>query len=131
VIVVDASVLANVVGDDGEDGHHARARLVRDDVAIPDLADVETVAVLRRRWLAGDVSDGRFRRAVDALVAMPLDRFPVAAFMRRAFELSADVTAYDATYVALAEALVCPLVTGDTHLAAAPGLRCEVEILRL
>jgi predicted nucleic acid-binding protein len=130
VIVVDASVLANVVGDDAADGRLARARLGEErDVAMPDLGDVETVAVLRRRWLAGDLTDERFARGVAFLVALPIERFPVAAFMSRAFELRANVTAYDATYIALAEQLGCPLITGDGRLATAPGVRCHIEVL--
>ena len=49
--------------------------------------------------------------------------------MPRAFELRANVSAYDATYVALAEHLDCPLVTGDARLANAPGVRCQFEVL--
>ena len=114
MIVLDASVLANVVGDDGEVGGEARARLAQAGAAsVPDLADVETVAVLRKRWLVGDLTDQRFRAAVDDLVALPLVRFPVGPLMVRAFELRANVTAYDACYVALAEALGCPFVTAE------------------
>lgn len=106
MIVVDASVLANAVGDDGIDGSAARRRLA-DAVegSIPDLADVETVAVLRRRWLAGDLTARRFRSAIDDLLALPLVRFPTGPLMLRAYELRANVTAYDASYVALAEGL--------------------------
>lgn len=71
MIVVDASVLANVVGDDGDDGRRARAELrAATDVAVPDLVDVETVAVLRKRWLAGTITDRRFSAALDDLEAM-------------------------------------------------------------
>ena len=130
MIVIDASVLANVVGDDAADGQVARDRISDErEIAMPDLGDVETVAVLRRRWLAGDLTDGRFAQGVAVLVAMPIERFPVGPFMPRAFELRANVTAYDATYVALAEQLGCSLVTGDGRLALAPGVRCPVEVL--
>jgi predicted nucleic acid-binding protein len=130
VIVLDASVLANVVADDELSGRRARGRLLgAGDAAIPDLADVETVAVLRKRWLAGDLSDGRFRSAIDDLLALPLARFPVGPLMRRAYELRANVTAYDAAYIALAEGLACPLVTADARLAVAPGVNCEIEVL--
>jgi predicted nucleic acid-binding protein len=130
VIVVDASVLANVVGDDDVDGRIARGRIsLENDLAMPDLGDVETVAVLRRRWLAGDVDDERFAQGIAFLRAMPVERFPTGPFMPRAFELRANVTAYDATYVALAEQLGCALVTGDRRLAAAPGIRCHIEVL--
>lgn len=129
MIVVDASVLANVVGDDGEAGNAARARLAQAGTAsIPDLADVETVAVLRKRWLAGDLTDQRFRSAVDDLLALPLVRFPSGPLLTRAYDLRANITAYDACYVALAEALVCPLVTADARLARAAASVCAVEV---
>jgi predicted nucleic acid-binding protein len=132
VIVVDASVLANVVGDDQAPGELARARLMAASaISAPDLADVETVSVLRRRWLDSDLSVERFRRAVDDLLALPITRFPVSPLMPRAFELRANVTAYDACYVALAEALECPLITADRRLANAPTIRCTTEVLHL
>lgn len=129
MIVLDASVLANVVGDDGEVGDAARARLaVAGTASVPDLADVETVAVLRKRWLAGELTDRRFRAAVDDLLALPLVRFPVGSLMVRAYDLRANVTAYDACYVALAEALNCPLVTADVRLARTVASVCTVEL---
>ncbi len=132
MIVVDASVLANVVGDDDAAGQLARARLAAAlAVSAPDLVDVETVSVLRRRWLAGDLSDERFRSAVDDLRALPITRFPVGPLLVRAFELRANVTAYDACYVALAEALDCPLITADRRLANAPMTTCVTEVLQL
>jgi predicted nucleic acid-binding protein len=97
--------------------------------SIPDLADVETVAVLRKRWLAGDLTDRRFRSAIEDLLALPLVRFPTGPLMLRAYELRANVTAYDASYVALAEGLACTLVTADTRLAHVPTANCTVEVL--
>jgi predicted nucleic acid-binding protein len=130
MIVVDASVLANALADDGLDGSRARDRLGRaDGLAAPDLVDVETVAVLRKRWMAGDLSDQRLSDAIDDLGDVDLTRYPTLPLMRRAFELRSDVTAYDATYVALAEELGCVLLTADRRLAAAPTITCEVEIL--
>ncbi|HEX9527680.1 MAG TPA: type II toxin-antitoxin system VapC family toxin, partial [Streptosporangiaceae bacterium] len=93
MIVLDASVLANVVGDDGADGRLARRELrAAGNLAAPDLVDVETVAVLRKRWLAGSISDERFATAVSDLGDIDLDRYPVLRFMRRAWELRANVT---------------------------------------
>jgi predicted nucleic acid-binding protein len=130
VIVVDASVLANVVGDDGPDGRRAR-REVRSagDLAAPDLVDVETVAVLRKRWLAGMIADARFAAAIGDLEDIELDRYPVLRFMRRAWELRTNVTPYDTTYVALAEVLGCELWTADHRLAQAPGPTCTIRVL--
>jgi predicted nucleic acid-binding protein len=130
VIVVDASVLSNALGDDGHDGRAARARLGTDDLAGPDLIDVETVAVLRKRWLAGGLTARRFKAAVADLEDLQLERYPTLGLMRRAFELRANVTAYDAAYVALAERLQCTLLTADERLAKAPGVKCPVEVLR-
>jgi predicted nucleic acid-binding protein len=130
MIVLDASVLANVVGDDGSDGDRAR-RLLLDmgDTAVPDLADVETMSVLRRRWRGGDINESRFSAAVDDLIALPLARYPARHLLRRAFELRNNVTPYDACYVALAEALDCTLYTADARLANAPGPVCPVKLV--
>ena len=96
----------------------------------PDLVDVETVSVLRKRWLAGAVSAQRFASAVTDLEDLDFDRYPTLRFMRRAYELRASVTAYDATYVALAETLGCELLTGDERLANSTGIRCAIRLLR-
>lgn len=130
MIVVDASVLANAVGDDGADGATARAALAGQELSIPDLADVEVVAVLRRRWLGKALPARRFATAIDDLAALPADRYPVLPFLPRAYELRANVSAYDATYVALAEQLGCSLLTADARLAAAPGPNCAMTVLR-
>jgi predicted nucleic acid-binding protein len=92
VIVVGASALANVVGDGESAGRSARARIeAAREVSAPDLVDVETVSVLRRRWLAGDLSDRRFQDAIVDLEALPITRYPAGPFMVRAFELRAGV----------------------------------------
>lgn len=123
-------MLANVVADDGADGQRARAELrLAGEVSAPDLVDVETVAVLRKRWLAKTIATRRFASAVDDLEAMAIDRYPTLRFMRRAYELRDNVTAYDASYIALAEVLGCELLTGDARLAKAPGTRCAIRLL--
>lgn len=130
MIVFDASVLANVLADDGADGRRARSELrSAGEIAAPDLVDVETVAVLRKRWLAKTISARRFASAVDDLQAMTIDRYPTLRLMRRAYELRENVTAYDASYIALAETLECELVTSDVRLAKAPGTRCAIRLL--
>ncbi len=131
MIVIDASVLANVLADDGSDGEAARAH-VRDagELMAPDLVDVETVSVLRKRWLAKDLSASRFRAAIDDLEALAVVRYPTLRLMRRAYQLRSNVTPYNAAYVALAEGLACPLVTADERLANAPGPQCAIEFVR-
>jgi predicted nucleic acid-binding protein len=131
LIVIDASVLANVIGDDGADGKRARAELrTAQDLAAPDLVDVETVAVLRKRWLAEAITQRRFASAIGDLENIAIDRYPTLQLMRRAYELRSTVTSYDAAYVALAEILGCELLTADARLAKAPGPRCPVRLLR-
>ena len=85
--------------------------------------------VLRKRWIAGDLSDERFSEAISDLEDLDLTRYPTLALMRRAFELRSNVTTYDAAYVALAERLGCSLLTADQRLAAAPMVACAVEVL--
>ena len=123
-------MLANFLADHGFDGDRARAAVSRaGDASVPDLADVETAAVLRKRWIAKTITADHFAAAIDDLAALPLRRYPAAALLRRAFELRATVTVYDAVYVALAEALDCDLLTGDARLAQAPGPRCGIQVL--
>lgn len=130
MIVVDASVLANALADDGGDGRTARGRLRGEvDLTAPDLVDVETVSVLRRRWLGGTLTARRFSTAIDDLEDLDLARFPTLPLMRRAYELRANLTSYDATYVALAEQFGCTLVTADARLASAPGILCPVDLV--
>lgn len=100
------------------------------DLAAPDLVDVETVSVLRRRWLAGNLTAHRFRAAIADLSDLDLARHPTLPFMPRAYELRANVTPYDGAYIGLAEGLHCPLLTADGRLANAPGARCEIRVVR-
>jgi predicted nucleic acid-binding protein len=130
VIVVDASILANALADDDEDGRTARHELrIAVDLTAPDLVDVETMAVLRKRWQARTISDQRFKRAVGDLERLDFERVPTLRLVRRAYELRANVTVYDATYRALAEALDCELLTADQRLAHASGPRCAIRVL--
>ncbi len=131
MIVIDASVLANVVGDDGQHGQRARQELADGQaVSAPDLVDVETVSVLRKRWITGTLTERRFATAVDDLTYLNITRYATLPMMRRAYELRANVTAYDAAYIVLAEALNGTLLTADARLAAAPRIRCQIKLLR-
>jgi len=125
VIVVDASVLAVAIADDGPDGDSARARLRSEDLAAPELVDLEVMSVLRRRAL----EQRRVVRAIEDLVELPLARAPHLPLLPRCWELRDNLTIYDAAYVALAEALEVPLVTADRRLSRAAGIRCPVDLL--
>lgn len=130
MIVVDASVLAEAVGNDGERGTRSRRILLcTDDIAVPDIADVEVLSALRRHRLRGDLGAERMDAAISALVRMPIQRWPSRLLMGAATRHTHNLTAYDAVYVALAETLDAELVTADRRLAAAPGVRCRVRVV--
>jgi predicted nucleic acid-binding protein len=96
---------------------------------VPHLLDVEVTQVIRRYAARGEISAERGRAALDDLACFPLQRYPHGFLLPRVWELRNNVTAYDAVYVALAEALDAPLLTRDARLAAAAGHRAKVELV--
>lgn len=129
MIVVDASVLATALADDGDDGDHARGRLRGQVLAAPEVIDLEVPSVLRRLLRSGHLPARRAKQALVDLVDLPLHRAPHRALLARCWSLRDNVTIYDASYVALAEEMNVVLVTADARLSRAPGLRCQVEVL--
>lgn len=129
MIVVDASILASALGDDGSDGERARGRLAGEHLFAPELIDLEVASVWRRAARAGRLGGRRAGQALTDLAELPLARAPHQPLMSRIWELHDNLTPYDAAYVALAEALEAPLLTADGRLAQAPELGCEVELL--
>lgn len=130
MIVVDASVLAVALGDDGTDGQQARERLAEDILAAPELIDLEVVSVWRRQVAAKQMPARRAESAIADLAVLPLSRSSHQPMLHRIWELRHAITPYDAAYVALAEALDVVLVTADMRLSRAAGVRCEIEALR-
>lgn len=129
MIVVDASVLAPALADDGPDGDRARDRLAGETLAAPALVDLEVTSVVRRAALDGRLDDRRSRQALSDLSALPLRRAPHLPLLPRIWDLHENYTVYDAAYVALAELLGCTLVTADARLRRAPGARCGIELV--
>jgi predicted nucleic acid-binding protein len=129
VIVVDASVLASALGDDGRDGQIARRSLAGEQLFAPELIDLEVVSVWRRAMRARRLSEQRCGRALADLTSLPLARAPHGPLMSRVWDLRDNLTPYDAVYVALAEALDVPVLTADRKLGHAPGIDCEVRLL--
>ena len=129
VIVPDASVLAVALADDGPDGDLARDRLHGERLAAPEIIDLEVLSVLRRQLRVGGLDLRRAVLAVRDLQDLPLDRAPHQPLVHRCWELRDNLTPYDAAYVALAELLDVSVVTGDNHLARAPGPRCPIEVI--
>jgi predicted nucleic acid-binding protein len=95
----------------------------------PHLLDVEAAQVIRRYAANGEIDHERGRSSLDDLADMPLCRHPHDFLLSRVWSLRHNLTAYDAVYVALAEALDAPLVTRDQRLAAAAGHHARVELV--
>lgn len=129
MLVTDASVVATALSDDGSDGDRARTRLRGERLAAPELLDLEVASVLRRQIRAGALDPRRAQIALTDLRELPLQRAPHRPLLARCWELRDNLTIYDASYVALAEALGADLLTGDRRLSRAPGPRCHIELL--
>jgi predicted nucleic acid-binding protein len=129
MIVLDASLLAVVLGDDAEPGTRLRDHLwADDDVFAPELIDLEVAAYARRLVRLGQMMPDRAMQLLVDLAVMPLRRVSHVPFLSRIWELRHNVSAYDASYIALAEVMQAPLLTTDARLARAPGIRCEVQV---
>lgn len=128
-MVVDASIVASALGDDGCDGERARGRLAGERLFAPELLDLEVASVWRRAARGGRLDARRARQALADLAALPLARAPHRPLMSRIWALKENLTPYDAAYVALAEGLEALLLTADRRLTRAPGVRCAIELL--
>jgi predicted nucleic acid-binding protein len=129
MIVVDASALLEALLHTPAAAAVER-RLFRPSETLhaPHLIDVEVAQVVRRHAAAGTIEPDRGRAALADLADIPLRRYPHAFLLPRVWQLRANMTAYDAVYVALAEALDAPLLTRDRRLAAAAGRHARVEL---
>jgi predicted nucleic acid-binding protein len=128
VIVVDASALLDGVLDAA--GHPEVAACLSgtaDSLAAPDLLDVEALSVLRRWEQRREITARRAQQALEDVHLLPIIRYPARALTDRAWRLRHNLTAYDAQYVALAQALPATLLTTDARMAAA-AIKAHVEI---
>jgi predicted nucleic acid-binding protein len=100
-----------------------------EDMVAPDLIDPEVLSVLRRFELSGQLATERAQQALDDLLSAPIRRFPTALFLQGAWALPANLSAYDACYVALASGLGCSLVTADRRLARAADSGTSVIVV--
>ncbi len=128
MLVVDSSaVLAALAASDP--APELVERLADDgDLHAPHLIDTEVLHALRRMLRKGQISVERAHDARTDCAELTLVRYPHEPLSDRVWELRENLTAYDATFVALAEALGAPLVTCDARLAAAPGTRARIDV---
>lgn len=130
MIVVDASALLEaLLRTPAAKAVEDRLFAPRQTIHAPHLLDVEVAQVIRRYALNGEIDSERGRVALIDLVDLPLRRYPHDFLLPRIWNLRNNLTAYDAAYVALAEALDAPLLTRDRRLAAAAGHRAQIELV--
>ncbi|WP_417509713.1 type II toxin-antitoxin system VapC family toxin [Microbacterium sp.] len=127
MIVVDASVVVNSLL--GVLEPETLSTIKQSQLGAPDILDVEVASALRGLWLGHKLNDAALHEAVEDLGEFAATRFTSTLLVPRAIRLRANLSVYDATYVALAEALECTLLTRDRRIAEAPGIQCAVEVI--
>ena len=130
MIVVDASVVIETLLRTSA-AESAERWLFDSDETLhaPHLLDLEVAQALRRYAAVGEIDQARGREALADLADFPLRRYSHELLLPRVWELRTNLTAYDAVYVALAEALDAPLLTRDRRIAGAPGHHARVEVV--
>lgn len=129
MIVCDAGVLVSAVADQGSSGALARERLGSQLIHAPYLVDIEVVSALRGLVRGGSAEPSAALAALARFAELSVIRHEHEPLLARIWELKDNVSAYDAAYVALAELLDVPLVTGDARLARAAPDHCEVVLI--
>ena len=125
MIVVDSSAAIASLLNAGT----ARKALQDQQAHVPHLIDAEVASGLRRLVATGRLGADDGWAALDTWRRLGVTRHPVAGLLPRVWQLRENVSAYDATYVALAEMLDCSMVTADGRLSRAPGLRCTIAVV--
>lgn len=126
MIVLDASAAVLALLNDGD----ARRSLATETVVVPHLADPEVAHALRGQLVRGRIAADEARVALARWARLGLRRVAVVGLLARIWELRGSLSVREATYVALAEALPCGLVTADARLAQAPGPECAITVVR-
>lgn len=126
-VVCDASAVVTVLLDAGGEGIWLADRLMQADWCAPALLPFECGDVFRRHQIGGLISADQAAQAHADLLDLPITLFPYEVVAHRVWQLRHTLSSYDASYVALAEALEAPLITLDRRLAKAPGLECIIE----
>lgn len=129
MIVIDCSAVVDALSL-VEGTEELCALLEAEDLHAPALIDTEVVSALRGLTLGRHLTVPRAHDLLTDYDDLTLERWPTGdALRRRAFALRDNLTAYDATYVALAEALDCPLITRDERLARTRGHHARIDVV--
>ena len=130
MIVLDASALVELILQT-HTGRQVAARIDDAEIGlhIPHLADVEVTQALRRYVASGDLDAPEATEVLSDYLALDLQRHSHEPLLERVWTLRKNLTAYDAVYVALTEALGGVLLTCDRPLSRAPGLGSLVELI--
>lgn len=133
MLVVDASAVADLLlARPGAERIARQLEAHADALVAPQLLDVEVLSALRRVVASGEASAARAGEAVADLLDLPVERYPHGALVPRAWELRDNFSAYDATYLALAEALTdegAALLTADARFARAARTHASVDVI--
>jgi predicted nucleic acid-binding protein len=108
-------------GDDATAGF-----LVQHELHAPHLIDYEFLSAVTRLSIAGRLPPNIAREALELWRGLQIHRHPAAGTTQRTWDLRQNLSAYDAAYVALAEALDAPLLTADDRLARAASRYCQI-----
>lgn len=125
MIVLDASAALSALFNDGR----ARRIVATENIQVPHVIDSEIAGGLRRRVRAGQLAPDLGVLLIQTWSRLGVTRHPVVGVLDRIWELRDNLSAYDAGYVALAEALGCGLLTADARLAGAPGVQCPITVV--
>ena len=130
MIVIDASALLEMLlKTDVAEQITSRVLSAAESLHAPHLLDIEVSQALRRLVQQQDVSARRGEEALEDLEQLVIERHPHLSLLTRIWQLRNALTAYDAAYVALSEALAAPLLTCDAKLARAHGHRARIELI--
>lgn len=124
--VCDASAVIALLLDAGPDGQWAHETLRGASLVAPHLVTFESSNIIRRHELAGLVSSDQAAQAHADLLDLAIECWPYELLGARVWELRANLSSNDASYVAVAELTEAPLVTLDRRISRAPNLRCAV-----
>ncbi len=125
MIVIDASAALSALLNAGP----AREAVATEQLHAPHLIDSEVASGMRHRVSAQTLAADAGWVALDSWRRLGMTRYPVFSLLERIWDLRDNLSAYDASYVALAELLGCSLLTADARLSRAPGMRCPITVV--